>query len=90
MSLTGSELAQEAHQAQEERLIPTLLRVVLEPYRHGAPVHYITKDRVSTVTICGASRGDDDPLSFSRTSSLATCKDCKSIRLWAYPLSPVE
>ncbi len=90
MSLTGAELAEEARQAQREVKYTPLMRVVSEPYRNGAAVHYMTVDAVSTVTICGASRGDDDPLSFSRTSRLVTCKDCRSIRLWAYPMSPVE
>ena len=90
MSLTGAQFAEEARQAREEPKYTPLMRVVLEPYRQGSDVHYMRKDAVSTVTICGASKGDDDPLSFSKTSSLATCFDCKTIRLWAYPYSAVE
>ena len=54
MSLTGAQFAEEARAAREEPKYTPLMRVVLEPYRQGSDVHYMRKDAVSTVTICGA------------------------------------
>lgn len=53
--------------------------VKIEPFGHDQPVHARRADEFSSVTICGASRGNDDPAAFRRMRAPVTCPDCQNL-----------